>query len=661
MQTNDHDGAGQFSSPPDTGAATTVPWPPPGLDRIVGDMYVAARWLGAGAFLILPLLWSIVAEQDPWSIGPLGSTLWIAFLLAIMGVPIVVGGYIVLARVIRRSAEAIERGHQARVVALVVTDHRRDTGFLLQGAREYRILSESTRRRLASNHILVGTLLLFAALWVSLGFGVSVVLAARGVLGPWGVVLLTAAPSLAAAVIAVLAYAWEEGILRRCRRRWFSQPRAMDLVREEIRAWQADMAERAPGVLAPEHVPEAGGRARTALRGSYVVLGVATLVAFVPVFTLILSAAIIPVLARISVPQIEATVDQFAAAEPLRSYALAPDTSISATEAGTILHALTFVGRPYRATEGVLPPARAYEEPWFPGTDSLAAPLPEWASTIVEDMGRPIAVDRLAYLERVADHPAHTEMTRLARAGELDISGVRWSLPLPSDITLDELAMPTTGTLRDAAYAHLARAAVQASREGGVAAADTTIREVLSVGLLMADESPSILDNVVGLALVELAGEALVSLYRNTGHPDAAALAWGLAAAKRSVERARGPEMQDVATRLRSMPRSALDTTQVRGVRWEYVGHLSTVAPCINLRRVVFGPDAGYRNWLRLVEDRLVRHPSEAELFRVAQSGLLGLDPDEAAPFSTWLLALTMGDADQPGSCAHILGETVGF
>lgn len=660
METTHHDGAGEAPTPSEAERLATMPWPPPGLDRIIGDVYVAVRWLSAGAFLILPLLWSIVAEQDPWAIGPLGSTLWIAFLLAILGVPIVLAGYLVLARLIRRTVAALEQGYQARVVALVVTDNRRDTGFLVQGAREYRVLEESTRRRLGSNRIVVGLLLLFAALWVSLGFGASVVLAARGVLGPLGVVLLTAAPSFVAALIATLAYLWEERILRRCRRRWHSQTRSMDLVREEIRAWQAGMAKRAPGVLGPEDVPETGGRFRQALRGSYVVVGAATLVAFVPVFTLILSAAIIPVLAGISVPEVERAVGGFAAVEPLRSYTLEPDTAIGPAEAGAILHTLTFVGRPYEATEGVLPPARVYEEAWFPPGDVASPPLSEWAGTVADSMGRPLPPDRLDYLEQVAAHPAHAELARLARAGALDISAVRWSLPLPSDITLDELAMPMTGSLRDAAYAHLARAAVQAA-EGNAAAADTTIREVLSVGLLMVDESPSILDNLVGLALVELAGEALVSLYRNTGHPDADALPWALAAAERSAARARRPAVEDVAARLRAMPQSALDTMLVRGVRWEYVGLLTTVAPCINLRRVVFGPDADYRSWLERVESRLVRYPAEAELFGVARGGLLGRDPGEATPFSTRLLALTMGDADRPGSCAQVLGETVGF
>lgn len=641
-------------------APTPVRWPPPGLARLQGDVYVAAAWLAGGAVLILPLLYAMVAHQDPWSLGPLGDSIWLAFLFAIVGIPVLLAGYVSLTRLLHRSAEAVDQGHHWRVVALVATDHRRDTGFLLQGARAYRLLTPGARRRIATIRILVGWLALLGTLWLSLGFGISVVLAARGVLGPWGVVVLTLAPSVVAVAVAALLYGWEEGTLRKARKRWFTQTWSQELVREEIRSWNTAMAERAPGLVQPGEAPEGGGRARLTLRSSYVGVGIATVMAFVPIFTLIFSAAIIPILARIAVPQFERTVERFASVEPLRSYALAPDDSINAEEAGAILHTLSFVGRSYRATEGVLPPARSYPDPWFPVSDTVAEPAADWLEQLVAGIGRPLPAEQRAYLERVASHPAQAEMARLARAGRLDITGVRWSLPLPSNVTMAELSMPRMSTVREAGYAHLARAAVQAAR-GNTAAADTTIREVLSVGLLMADESPTVLDNLIGLVLVEMSGDALEALYRNTGDARSASLAWGLAAARRSVERARATAVHDVAARLQVMPENVLDTAFLRGVRWEYAGLLTTVGPCLNLQRVVFGPDAAYRSWLADVERELVRYPAEAELFAVARGGLLGGDPDEALPFSGRVLALTMGDADQPGSCARILGDVVGF
>ncbi len=659
MDTNNRNADSRSAAPSEGERLTPLRWPPPGLARLQGDAYIAAAWLGAGAVLILPLLWAMVAKQDPWSLGPLGESLWLAFLFGIVGIPVLLAGYISLTRLLRRGSDAVDQGHHWRTVALVATDHRRDTGFLLQGVRAYRLFTPGARRRLATIRITVGGLALLAAVWLSLGFGISVVLGARGVLGPWGVVVVTLSPSVVAAALAAVLYGWEEGKLRKVRKRWFTQTWSQELTREEIRGWNTAMAERAPGLMSPEEVPEGGGRARRTLRTSYVGVGIATVMAFVPIFTLIFSAAIIPVLARIAVPEFDRSIERYATVEPLRTYALPPDTTLSPREAGEILHTLSFVGRAYRATEGVLPPARMYPRPWFPvETDDGSSR--EWLDTMIDGIGWPIPTDRAALLDSVAAHPAHEELSRLARARGMDITAVRWSLPLPSDITMAELALPQLGSIREAGHAHLARAAVLAAR-GRTAAADTTIREVLSVGFLMTDESPTVLDNLVGLVLVEMAGEALTALYRNTGSPDADALAWGLESAERSVERARLAAIRDVSARLQTMPGRALDSTYLRGMRWEFVGLLNTVGPCLNLRRVVFGPDTEYRNWLELVERRLVRYPGEAELFAVARGGLLGADLDEALSFSGRVLALTMGDADQPGSCARVLGNVVGF
>lgn len=638
--------------------ATPLPWPPPGLDRIQGDAYGAARWLAAGALLILPLLWAVVADHEPWTLSPLGDALWLVFLLGIAGIPILVGGYVVLDRLLQRASAAVKRGHDWRVVALTATDYRRDTGFLLQGAREFRLLPEAARRRVARNRVLVGASMLFAALWLSLGFGISVVLAARGVLQPWGVVVVTLGPGVAAAVVAALGHGWEEGVLRRYRRRYFTRSWPQQLVREEIRSWQQSLVARASWLPDPDR-SAGGGQARTVLRGAYIGAAVATFMAFVPVFTLVFSAAMIPVLARISAPGYEDTVVRFAAVEPLRAFTLEPDTAVTAREAGSMLHTLSFVGRPYRAAEGVRPPERGYDAPWFPA-DSAVPAGGELVARIVDGMGEPLSGDELAYLERVAAHPAHGEMAGLARAASLDIAGVRWSMPLPSDITLAELSIPAMGSVRDAAHAHLARAAVQASR-GEVAAADTTIREVLSVGLLMADESPAVLDNYIGLIVARMAGDALLALYRNTGHPDADLLAWGTESAARAADRARAGGARDVPGLLRAMPENTLDPAFLRGTRWDYVGLLNTLGPCMNLRRVVFGPDNDYRNWLRMAEAGLVRYPSEAEMFEVARGGLLGRRGADGPSLATRVLALTMGGADEPGSCARILGEFVGL
>ncbi len=648
---------------PGSDASTPLSWPPPGLARLQGDVFAATRWLLAGALLVLPLLWAVVAEQDPWSMGPLGDALWLALFLATAGIPVLLGGYLALSRLLGRTAQAVEQGHRWRVVALVASDHRRDTGFLLQGARFYETLPASVRGRLARNRLRVAALLLMASVWLSLGFGLSVVLAARGFLGPTGVWLLTLVPAALTGSAAALLYGWEERVLRRARKRWHQRPWTEDMARGEVREWNEAMAERAPAIVGPRtELDDAASAPRPAgvARAVNVALAVVTFVAFVPVFALVFSAAILPLLARVPVPELDGSRDRYAALEPLRRYALDPDPTITAAEAGAMLHTLSFVGRPYRASEGVLPPAREYPDPWFPAATGIARTEGEWARLAVEGMGERLDPNAVVYLERVAAHPAREELARLARASALDVAGARWSLPLPGGLIMTELSRPTLSSVRGAANAHLAAAALDA-HYGRVARADTAIREVLTAGLLLADRAPTVLDNVVGIEMASAAGRALESLARSAGRPEAEAMAWSRRAAERTVARARAGSPDDDQSRLRAMPVAAVDPDLFPGARWEYLSLLNTLGPCMNLSRVVFGPDAEYEAWMEEARAGLVRTPADAELFDVARSGLLAGNRDAEPSLTTRVLALTMGGADRPGSCARVFGELVDF
>jgi hypothetical protein len=642
-----------------TESAPPVPWPPPGLARLQGDTLGAAGWLAAGGFLILPLLWAVAARQDPWSLGPLGETIWLALGLGIIGVPVVLGGYVVLVRLLIRGARAMEWGHAWKTVALVAADPQGDAGLLLQGSTHFRLLSPKMRRRLALNRIIFAGLLLAASVWLTFGFGLAVILAARGILSAIGMAALTFGPAVVMGGIGVLQYAWEEGMLRRVRKRWHGRPGTDREAREEIRAWTAAMAEQAPAVI-PADPPERGGRIRTGLRAAAVAMAALGAVALIPILTLVMSAAVLPVLARITAPDLSDAITRYAATEALRDYTVEPDPSITPTEAGEAYHALLFVGRPYRASGGVLPPVRTYEEPWLARDSSATTPL----SSVVDDAARRVG-DRLepefvATLAGIADHPAQADIARLARAPAIDVAGTRWSMPLPSDLSLSSLAMPPFGALRQATYAGLARAAVQADR-GETEAADTTLRQLISVGLLLADHGPTVLDHLMGVVTASMAGDALESLYSRTGHPDAERLADSRRAAVRGVARGRAGVPDDPANTLRMMPTAAVDSLTPPGVRWEYLNLLNTISPCMNLQRAVFGPDQQYDDWLEQARAGLVETEADAEFFDLARGGMIGRQVDEPPNFATRFLGITMGGTGRPGSCARVFGEMVGF
>ncbi len=148
---------------------------------------------------------------------------------------------------------------------------------------------------------------------------------------------------------------------------------------------------------------------------------------------------------------------------------------------------------------------------------------------------------------------------------------------------------------------------------------------MISVGFLLGDRGPTLVDNLVGFSLVESGGEALEDLYRATGQgPELEALLAVKGAADRAASRVRVGPAQGTEAWVRSLPEMVLDTATVRGLRWEYFIAAATVTPCLNMHRMVFGPGEEYEGFLAAARASLVRFPSEEGLFELANAGWLG-------------------------------------
>ena len=212
---------------------------------------------------------------------------------------------------------------------------------------------------------------------------------------------------------------------------------------------------------------------------------------------------------------------------------------------------------------------------------------------------------------------------------------------------------------RKAATSERALAALEASR-GRHDAAEATIRETLAIGFLLIDDGPTLLDNLTGASIARMSGMALEALFGGLGRPEAGALV----ATRTSTERALGLTLptagDDVATALRRMPDVVLDSAALRGVRWEYLMVLNTVGPCLNARRVVFGPDDAQQVWLEAARVALVRSPAEDALFDLALGGLFGGLRNDEPGLPVRLLALTMGGTDRVGSCGRAVAGLLG-
>ncbi len=240
-----------------------------------------------------------------------------------------------------------------------------------------------------------------------------------------------------------------------------------------------------------------------------------------------------------------------------------------------------------------------------------------------------------------------------AQAGELDAASARWVTPFPVGTTVATMPIPRFAGLRAAAQVHIGAAAYELT-QGRPERAETLLSEVISVGFLLDDYGPTLIDNLIGFALIESGGRALEELYAVTGRTTALNELVRLSeAANRAASRVRVGRAQGAETWVGSLPDMVFDTSAVRGLRWEYFIGVTTLTPCLNLQRMVFGPDDEYRAFIERAHDSLVRWPSEEGLFQMAKAGWLGTTPSDAETWLGRLLSVSMRRGD--GACGEIV------
>jgi hypothetical protein len=634
-------------------AAGLLSWPPPGLGRIQGDLWVVVRKLALAAVVfVLPLLAMLtVPEREP-GLGPLGDAWWVTVVTSLLGVGLFADAVAALVRLMLRVRAAVASGYPARTVGAVISDRDRDGGFLLQGAHAFSSIPEEVRRVLARARLLAASFCALATAWVVFGFGFLVVLAARGILTPSGLLVWTLAPAALLGAGGLVLRAVAGSLSRRARRSWHRHPWAEDLVQQDVVAWKERAREH--GVA-----EEDGAGLRRALGSGVVVTVVAAIVTVLPPATLVPVSSTGAILAEMASARFDRTRERAAEAEAYRSFRLEADPAVSAEEAGELLNVLAWVGAEPDLLPGQRPPVRRYDEPWFPPDPpaSLEVQIPPlWSDSLWMRADGGLPDDEAAYLRRVASNPAHEVFARLAGAGALDFAGGLYETPFDARITLYDVPIPRLHLLRLGGQAHLAAAAL-ASAEGRHEDAERMTREVVSVGLLLLDESPILIGSLIGAAMADSGGDALRHALRRAGREyrleglDAAVGAASRATAVAGADG--GPLRPSGDSFLRSARAVAADTMALRGLRWEFA-HVSAIAtPCLNMRTIVFGPGIEYDRWLAGVRSSLVRYEAEDALFDLAARGLAL----EGASSSTLarVLTLAMGGGNAPASCARFI------
>jgi hypothetical protein len=339
--------------------------------------------------------------------------------------------------------------------------------------------------------------------------------------------------------------------------------------------------------------------------------------------TLIPTSAVGPILTSLAAPSFDRLRQRAARVEAYRTYVVPKDPSITPSEAGALLHALTFVGSDREPALGERAPERTFAASWLGEEDPnpMGVEPYVWGDSLLGVVAEGITGDQRRYLTRLAGHPASADFSRLARAEELDVASARWESPFPAGVSMMTMPIPSFTELRGGANAHLAAAALAMS-EGRDERAEVLIREVISVGFLLGDGGPTLIDNVVGFVLVEEGAKALEDLLTITGQAQRAASLRELAStADRAAGRIQVEVPEGVESWVRSLPAQVADTNAVRGLRWEQLSTLSSMTPCLNLHRMVFGPAEEYSAFVERARVSLVQWPSEEGLFEVARLG----------------------------------------
>ena len=642
-------------APTRTSAAPPLSWPPPGLERMQGKLWrtIGLSWVGS-LILIVPLLWELAVEQPFWSLGPFEGNWQVGMVIAALGLLILVVAFWSFFRLMHQGATAADAGFGTLTVVEVMTDVGRDMGFLIQGKRHFSLLAADRRASIVMARLRGAAFVLASALWLAVGFGIAVLLAARGFVTPSGILLMTLGPMGLLLVSGIVILFLQASQVRSARAGWIAQEGA-DKISEEGGQWATRLDEAGDTVVLGSGPKGEAGTFRTGAT-AVVILFVATLV---PTVTVAVTAAIGPILAEIAVPTFLSVQEMAGAAETLRRYRLDADETLTPSRAGAALQNIAFVdgGDPEPWERA---PEVRYEHGWFPDPESFPDPFSE---TVARDlMTRPFgdfSAEEQAALRQAATHPAHTEFHVLARASLVDVVSGRWILPFPDTLSYQSLPWPRFAAFRTGGLAQVAKAAVEVA-EGQRDEAEATLSELISTGFLLMDQGPTLIDNLMGVVLTDMGADALEGLYQRTGRTaDAEALRWAREGAADAARKARaGIVAEDIHSLLQGIPELVEQGDALRGLRWEYFATFNTLAPCINVHKMVFGPDETYDEWRLRARDSLVRVRGEVDLFRLAEGDAFGSgEGRELVGFLPRFLSLTMGSRGSPGSCASLIDK----
>ncbi len=600
----------------DPSAGTTLEWPPPGLEELQGAALKPHRWLFAGSaiLLALPATWYWIrlptAAENLVVVGFLAS-----YIVATVAAGLLVWGLQLLFRAGWLSMDASRLGYGWLTIAHVLTDPHGDVGRLLSGSREYASLKEAERSRVLVRRILeAGVNLLVGVLPLPLAALALVTLReeSRSLGGGALMVALPIGVLLVAGVVLQLSNALTLQDTKRARSHW---TRPSSAVVSLVPGWLTVLRRmRAPstgpsggGWLGPV---VAGGACFAALAAALVVGTFGFVASFVYIF-----------LVDREPPRVELSFGPSVQAS--RWLGLEPDSSIDLVEARQLYETL-FDPLAGSGTDWVVP-AVADSTLW---SSPLLGGRPDHQLSLFEIIPRAIeglTPAELALLDRLADHPHVADFSRLARAPAFSpVAG----LDIGPDFFWTDLEPPGGARFQASIIRKTAQAGALVAR-GRIMEAETVLREIVSVGLLVFDGGVTSRQAWWGAFWGWYGLRLLEPLYASAGNADASARIRAAADLSSADAESSRPILEN---RSQSMA-VARNANEVRGRRWDFVHLLSMTFHCQGIAAILTGPTDEERAFLEDVRATLVRSPAEDALFDAAAEhalrvGRLGLQGD---------------------------------
>jgi tRNA A-37 threonylcarbamoyl transferase component Bud32 len=596
------------------GATTLLEWPPPGLEDLRGAAASPTRLALLGALgIVTPLTILAVTDADSvWRIFAEGA---VAGTLVTLSAGAFVLGIVRMTKLAFRAATAARAGYSLQTVAEVLADDRGDTGALISGTREYASLALEVRRLLRRRRVLAASLRAAVGPAAVAGFFAGTAIGAATGREGWAVSLLALGVPIAMLVAQRALRRSENRLLAEVRERAARWRTSVESLTGSARSWMASLGKVTEPTGECGEVRGARHRALRLTAGVLLALSCAGIAVTFGTY-LIMKTTIADMFDASAGPQIpvrQAVADQMT---PLREWRAPIDDGISPTSAGQAAHTIQWAGVPTLAA-GLRPPAKPIAvEIAPPGMVSVDGQPVRWIPEGFAKARVGIPARERAIVEELAKLPGAAEFSTIARARSMDILSARYGIPLAGDAPMfaTRLPSPQNAKLLSLAHAHAARAILDLAA-GNPARAEQQLREIIGAGFTLMDASDPAM-NDVGVDVLVVGREALHAFYLATGRTAAAQALLREPNAlpdRRILQADVGSARGDAALRF------VIDTTLLRGVRWQALRSLATM-PCSDLHQVMFGIDDTQRQRLAEARRALVRNAGDNAVFAVWES-----------------------------------------